>query len=72
MGSAVEDLIFAAINWLKKADRAEQVCCTLLQKEEVDSWNESMNQTLGRSIVRLDGDPIMSALQSEVLILARK
>jgi hypothetical protein len=72
LDSAVETLIFAAIHWLKKADRAEVICCTLLQKEELDRWNEAMNQALGRAFAGVDGDPVMVALQSEVLSLVRK
>ena len=72
MPNAVETLIFAAIRWLKRAEKAEKICCTLLQKEELDQWNLAMNKSLSRSSIGIDDDGVILALRTEVLSLARK
>jgi len=71
MDNAVETLVLASLQWLKKSARAQEVSCTLLQMDEVDSFNCAMNTTLGRSTVG-DGDPMISALRTEVLTLAAR
>jgi hypothetical protein len=72
MQTAVEKLVLSSLQWLKRSNRSQDVCCTLLQLDEVERFNTAMNETLGRSSIGADGDPIIVALRQEVLTFASR
>ncbi len=67
---AVSALMFAALDWMKKANDLDTIGCALFQRAELDAWSASMNQVLGRSSAAAEGDPLIDALRAEVLALA--
>ena len=70
MDNAIEFLMMAALQWIKKSFQSQDVSCTLLQLEEVNRFDVEMNRSLGRASIGVDGDPMIGALRSEVLTLA--
>jgi len=67
MDTAVQTLIFAAMHWLKRSERGESIRCALLQVDELEAWDASMNRALGRVYVGGHEDPLLDALRREVL-----
>ena len=72
LDTAVEQLVLSSLHWLKKSSQSLEVCCTLLQIDEVDDFDSEMNRSLGRSTVGVDGDPMIAALRAEVLTLTAR
>jgi hypothetical protein len=64
---SVQSLVLESLMWLKQAKSTKSIHCSLLHKDELCIWNDSMNRALSRSSVDPSADPMLEALKLELL-----
>lgn len=69
---SIQALIFESLMWLKQAKGTKSIHCSLLHRQELELWNDTMNATLRRSSVDPSSNPMIEALKLELLNLLDK
>jgi hypothetical protein len=66
---AVNTIVLESLSWLKQAQKCDSIHCCLFHKEELDLWNRSMDETLGRNTINTSDNQFISTLRNEIISL---